>query len=316
MPNLQTIVVYAFVLAAPWCVVWLWRRDVVRPGALSRLADRGGLRNPAAVPAAAWLGAAFATFAATVVGAGAAAALMGVPSGPASSAEPGSRAIIELAAYFAAAGVGFLCAGLIARVARDGGAGARTLGLECRPGDAWKGIGGLVVTLPLCVAAGATAAWVAKLLQAEPEQVAHSTLREIVADRHAWHAWMRSAMAVVGAPVMEELVYRVFLQSAVIAALARLRAVREGGPIAASATDTFWGIVLSTAAFVLPHASAVGGPAGWNALPSLTILGIGLGVVYERTRSPLAPIVMHAGFNALNIAAAVLSSNSAAAGPA
>lgn len=312
MPNLQSIVVYALVLAAPWCVVWLWRRDVLRPGSLVRLTERGGLRNPSAINAAAWLGAAIATFAATVFGAGIAGSLLGVPRGRGTSADPGAAALVDLAAYFAAAAVGFLCAGLISRVGRESGASARSLGLESGPADWGKGLGGLLVTLPLCVSAGAAAALAAKLFQAEPERVAHSTLREIVANRHAWHAWLKSAMAILGAPVMEELVYRVFLQSAIISALARLRAARAGGVPITSAADVFWGIALSTAAFVLPHASMVGGPAGWNALPSLAILGVGLGVVYERTRSPLAPIVMHAGFNAVNVAAAMLTAGAAA----
>ena len=121
-------------------------------------------------------------------------------------------------------------------------------------------------------------------------------------------------MAIVGAPVVEELIYRVFLQSAFISALARLRwagsAAMDSRPMA-SGQDVFWGITLSTIGFVLPHAAALNGPASWNALPPLAILGVALGVVYERTRSPLAPMAMHAGFNAANVAAAMLTAGAA-----
>jgi membrane protease YdiL (CAAX protease family) len=74
----------------------------------------------------------------------------------------------------------------------------------------------------------------------------------------------------------------------------------------------FIGIALSTAGFVLPHAMALGGPATWNALPTLVVLGAALGVVYERTKSPLAVIVMHAGFNAVNVIAAMATTPPAA----
>lgn len=319
MPSNQNIVVYALVLAAPWCIVWLWRRDVFRPGSLTRLEATGRLRNPTPVAAAAWLGAAVATFLATAVGAGLAGMLLGVrrelgADGKAAAVEPGSAALMDVAAYALAAVVGMLCAALLTRGGRTAGTSPRELGIEARVSDAWKGLGGLIVVLPLCIAVGTVVALVAKLMQAEPERVAHSALRDIVAHRHAWHSWVKSLMAVLGASVMEELVYRVFLQSAIITALARLRNGQVGTQSIARASDVFWGIALSSVAFVLPHAGILGGPANWNALPSLAILGVGLGVLYERTRSPLAPIVMHAGFNAINIAAALLTS--AAAGPA
>jgi membrane protease YdiL (CAAX protease family) len=43
----------------------------------------------------------------------------------------------------------------------------------------------------------------------------------------------------------------------------------------------------------------------WYALPSLLALSIGLGVAYERTGKVAVPILVHAGFNAANLAAAV-----------
>lgn len=296
----------ALVLASPWCAVWLWRRDVVAPGSLHRLAAAGRMRNPALVPAGAWLAAGVATYLGLAVGVGLVAALYGAQ-------EPGHAALRDLGGYTLGAIVGFLCIAVLLRMADARSEDdARQLGLHARAGDALPGAGALLVTMPLCVAAATTAALLARWVSGEPpEQLAHSTLRELTADRYAWHAWLRSALVIIGAPVVEELIYRVFVQSAIISFLSMLRRL-AAPPVAASSPlttrpgDVALGIVLSTVLFVLPHAAALSGPVNWHALPSLAVLGLGLGVVYERTRSPLAPIVMHAGFNALNLGAAML----------
>lgn len=296
----------ALVLASPWCAVWLWRRDVVAPGSLHRLAAAGRMRNPALIPAGAWLAAGVATYLALAVGAGATGSI--IPGD-----DPGHAALRDLGGYALGSIVGFLCIAVLLRLADAKSEDeARRLGLRARAGDALPGAGALLVTMPLCIAAATAAALLARWISGEqPEQLAHSTLRELTADRHTWHAWLRSLLVMVGAPVVEELIYRVFVQSAIISFLSTLR--RLAAPTIAAASppvtrpgDVALGIVLSTALFVLPHAAALSGPVSWHALPSLAVLGLGLGVVYERTRSPLAPIVMHAGFNALNLGAAML----------
>lgn len=326
MPRPQDVLVYAIVLAAAWCVVWLWRRDVFRPGSLERLALAGRMRNPARISAAAWLGASLATFLAAAVGAGLAGTAFGFRGG-AQGDDPERTAVVNVGAYGLATVVGFLCAALLVRGAGGPGGpgGAENLGgrkdevgLGARVGDVWRGLGGLVVVLPLCITAGVIASLVAKLLQQTPPRIGHTGLQEMIAHRYTWHAWVSGLMAIVGAPVVEELVYRVFLQSAIISGLARLRMARRGPGLGAGAAemgegrampgDVMWGIGLSTIAFVLPHAAALSGPASWHTLPSLAVLGVGLGVVYERTRSMLAAIVMHAGFNAVNITMALMTS--------
>jgi membrane protease YdiL (CAAX protease family) len=312
MPELQHIVVVAIMLASPWCMVWLWRRDVFRPGSLSRLEASGRLRNAAAIGAGAWLAASVATYIAAIVGAGLAAAALGLPTEPGVKRDPGDAAVADVITYVFAGTVGVVCAGLLARGGRGAGATTASLGLESRGGDAWAGLGALVVVLPLCVTVGVAVSMLARLVHEEPPRIAHSALREMVDNRHAWHAWVKALMAVVGAPVVEELVYRVFLQSAIISALSRLRAAGTGEAPVVRGRDVFIGIALSTAGFVLPHAMALGGPATWNALPTLVILGAALGVVYERTKSPLAVIVMHAGFNAVNVIAAMATTPAAA----
>lgn len=90
------------------------------------------------------------------------------------------------------------------------------------------------------------------------------------------------AVAVVAAPLTEELIFRGCLYGVARASLGRTAA-----------------IVASSVLFAAIH---------WHApaLPGLTIVGLGLALVYERCGSLWAPISMHAAFNALNIAAAIL----------
>lgn len=94
----------------------------------------------------------------------------------------------------------------------------------------------------------------------------------------------------VGAPLVEELIYRVFLQSSI-----------------ARATGLPWiGILVAAVVFAVAHAV---GPAEqripWYAAVPIGVLGLACGLAYERTKRLLVPITMHAAFNAMNIAMAM-----------
>lgn len=94
--------------------------------------------------------------------------------------------------------------------------------------------------------------------------------------------------AVVAAPVFEELLFRGVLQTCLVAVLGRF----------VSPGQARWGaIVLAAGAFAMMHAS-------WS-WPGIFILAVGLGYLYERTGKLSACVVMHAGFNAISVAAAV-----------
>lgn len=301
MPTAADWFTIAMLACAPVALVWMWRRDVLRPGALRRLAARGLLRDPSSISGAAWLACALATFLAMAVGAGAARSLLAT----AGLSDAAAKALRDLAGYGLAATVGVLCASLMARAAPE--RARRAIGLSCERRDAAVGLGAFALTLPLCIAAATASAVLAKAVSgAPPERLAHETLRALTADRWTWPALLSSVLVIVGAPVVEELVYRVFLQSAVVSVLVAVRARATGRDPHATARDSAAAVVIATAVFVLPHAAALGGPVAWHALPSLAVLSLALGVAYERTRSPIVPVVMHAGFNAFNLLAAML----------
>ncbi len=163
------------------------------------------------------------------------------------------------------------------------------------PGSAWQrlprplrllaiGLLGLVLTYPFAQLAGYLGAWVQYLTTGEPPgKLSHATLQllsEARADEALWVVLLGFTVVLL-VPVLEELMYRFGLQGSIV----RLTGSRGAA-------------ILATASlFALLHLGAV--PA--SAVPALVVLGIGFGVVYERTGSLTAAVVMHAGFNALNL---------------
>ena len=95
---------------------------------------------------------------------------------------------------------------------------------------------------------------------------------------------------VIGIPAVEELIYRIFLQSALIKIV----------------KSPWVGIFITSLIFALVHRIGTE-PVPWRALLTLFAFGLCLGLAYERTRRVGVPIAMHMGFNALNITIALLS---------
>ena len=88
--------------------------------------------------------------------------------------------------------------------------------------------------------------------------------------------------AVIVAPILEELIYRGLVQTALLEL---------------DANKHRWCVVLIASSwFTLIHQGAV----TWQAMPALFVLSIFLGWLYERTKSLGPSIVLHMGFNAFN----------------
>ena len=96
--------------------------------------------------------------------------------------------------------------------------------------------------------------------------------------------WALIAAIVVLVPIVEELIYRVFIQSAF------LRIVRS----------RWIAVFLTSFVFVLAHWGVLP-EGGKHALAPLFVLSVALGAAYERTGRLGVPMVMHAAFNTLNI---------------
>ncbi len=153
------------------------------------------------------------------------------------------------------------------------------------------GAGWMVLWVPVVMAVSTLAMWIVTMVRQEPpNNMAHVLLGTLVDPREplVWRA-MLMAGVVVMAPVMEEIVYRGLL----LPGLAR------------ATGSTSVAIGGCSAIFAMMHWGSV--PEGtFGAVgPTLFVLALGLGLVYVRTRSILAPIVMHALFNAGNIGVAL-----------
>ena len=89
--------------------------------------------------------------------------------------------------------------------------------------------------------------------------------------------------AVIIGPLLEEIVFRGLAQTSLLNFFGRRARWRV--------------ILLASAVFAAAHV----GLTTWHALPGLFVLGVVLGWLYERTGSLWPPILVHAGFNGLNV---------------
>ena len=150
------------------------------------------------------------------------------------------------------------------------------------PRDLRYGVLGALAALPLVMA---TNAWliVLGLLARQPAPtIGHEMLTQM---QRSGGAELIALVftAVVVAPLLEELVFRGLLQSALLKTLGWRR--RWPAVVCASAA---W--------------AAIHGAVPWQVMPGLFVLGLILGAMVERTGSLRGAILAHALFNAANVA--------------
>ena len=160
---------------------------------------------------------------------------------------------------------------------------------DTRPGFAFSagfGVLGLVIFWPMVQATMLGGVMVRTWLTGEaPDAFAHDTL--ILMDdvgSSVW-SWVLTALLILAVPVVEEAIYRGLLQES----LRRHRSLTNGSP--------WMAVVITSVIFSLMH----GGVTSLEGLVSIFILSLGLGWAFVRTGRLITPIIMHAGFNALNL---------------
>lgn len=129
--------------------------------------------------------------------------------------------------------------------------------------------------------------------QAAPHNMAHPTLVKLENDPGNPWVWAIVGAAVIGAPFVEELIYRVFLQGALLKWL----------------KSPWLAIIFSSIVFAGIH--RVGGDehgVPWHALLPIFAVGLSCGIAYERTKRVGVPIMMHVCFNLYNVLLAVMIS--------
>lgn len=265
----------AMSLVAVAVLVLLWRRDLIRPGSPGRWT----LRELAGHSSWAYFAAALICFLTQQLVMAIAAQATGVVPGTA----PTPR---DAAIAFGVGGIAGLAAGLW--LLRHLSVEAPGAGLRPRAADALRGILLFLPLYPIIFVFAAVSGWAWTVIRGEPtEAISHETLRSFVEHRDDPWAWVTLALAVIIAPLVEEILYRGLLQSALV----RL-------------TGRVWGGVLITSAlFAAAHMGPVTSTPG---LLQIFVLSTALGLAYEKSRRLGVPIGMHVAFNAVNVGLALL----------
>lgn len=115
-----------------------------------------------------------------------------------------------------------------------------------------------------------------------PDQVAVQFVKSTFS--HPLYFILALSTIVLFAPFIEELLFRGFLQSYIRKHLGRREA-----------------IVVASVCFALFHFSFSQGLGNLAIIPALFVLSLFLGVLYEKQGSILAPMMLHAIFNAINV---------------
>lgn len=269
--SIGSIVAWILLLAAPLVLAVLWKRDVIRPGSLAR----AGVRDSGPLPWWFWVVAGLCVF--LTAGMASVVTLVALTgeagTHPADRVAPIDRAWAAVAGFGTAAGLGLLLAARASKIAPLSGMRITGRGLAL-------GALSFLVAAPVVYAAGRLSVWAFRAItHAEPERLAHDTLKEIVDRPGEPASWLLIAAVVLLAPVAEEIAFRGFLQTAV------LRLTRR----------PWVAILTASAVFTMVHGLAP------YALATVFVLSLCLGLAFERRKGLGVPIAMHALFNAVNV---------------
>lgn len=253
-------------------VVFLFAANVIRPRSLTI----GGVRGGATHPWWLWLCCALMTFVVWQLVAGTVRTLPGL--GNLSPGSPKLQALTMAGAYATGLGVAFMMVKLAGPAAKAAGL---TFTARCLP----HGFLAFLFVFPIVniVGIGATALH-QQFTGRAPDPIAHETLRTLADHGSDPWAWSLAILAVVAAPVYEELLFRGFIQTAIL-----------------QMTSRPWiSILLTSALFAGVHLLGET-PLPWYAVAAVFTLSIGLGVALERTRRIGVPILVHVLFNLANV---------------
>ncbi|MGM0440677.1 MAG: CPBP family intramembrane glutamic endopeptidase [Chlamydiota bacterium] len=155
--------------------------------------------------------------------------------------------------------------------------------------DIGMGIIGGLISFPLVVfITNAIMLLLQKLYgEVDLEQVAVRYVKQLLDT--PWILGLNAALIVVVVPIMEELLFRGFLQTILRRYYSRRKA-----------------ILIAAILFAAFHFSTQQGVLNFQLIPALLVLGWFLGYVYEKQQNLWAPISLHAIFNFANIMALFL----------
>ncbi len=271
-PQLLAIFVWGVIAGVVLIVLWRCRVLSIRETQLLRR------RDPHAATAVFWMGSGLALYAIMVAGSMFGALAIESLDWDAQSLD--AQALMAWAAYITAI-MAFAGMFLSRPKAYEGA------GFKIRGRDPFVGVGAYLLAAPIVMVVLLAAGLLADTLRGAPsDPISHELLAELTSSERTLAWWGLVAAVVIAAPIVEELIYRGFLQTAIRAA--------GGSPVLA--------IVVTAAVFAAAHVSSVRP----EAIAGLFVLGIAFGLAFERTGRLGTAVVMHIAFNAANLAQAII----------
>lgn len=265
-------------------IALLFAGGLLRPGGYAK----AGLRDVSTLPAVVWLFAAFIV----ILAMSSAPTLIGKFQWVSEQgySEMQLRTINTVGSYVFAiiAGLGMLF--VLKRSTMSNGECKAGLGLSLL--DIPVGLGCFFLAYPFIELMNMLGVFLYEQTQgAMPSGMAHPTLKLLEDSPNDPWVWALLGTAVIGAPFFEELVYRVFVQGAMLKWL----------------KSPWLAIIITALLFTGMHRLGQP-PVPWHALVPIFAVGLSCGIAYERTRRVGVPIMIHMCFNLLNVILALIIS--------
>jgi len=269
---------YGHLMAAGLVVVILLIADVIRPGSL----ERAGKRSVEPHNCLLWFACAMIVYCAMLLGAG---LMQFIPTEYRGGDDALKvQALQQGLTYLSAIVTGLVLCNLV-------NAGSKGAGLTFTARSLAWGAAGLICAWPVVQAAGIGFSMLHEYRTGTEitQQAAHPTLQLLLDNQNNPWAWSIAILAIIGAPVVEEIMYRGFLQSAILKLTCKpwLSIVITSG--------------LFMGAHMLPNTNIP-----WYSAATVGVLGLCMGIAFERTKDIGVPITMHVLFNLANVVLAVM----------
>jgi membrane protease YdiL (CAAX protease family) len=264
-------------------IALMFAGGLLKPGGFAK----AGLRDVSTVPAVVWVFAAFVVLLAMESAPQLISKIQWIQDQPYGAIEMQAINTIGTYLFAAIAGIGMLF--ILKGSARDS-EGKNNAGLGLSILDIPVGLGCFMLAYPLIELLNMLGGFIYTQTQhTPPTNMGHPTLQLLTDQPGNYWVWAIAAGAVLGAPIWEELVFRVFLQGALLKWL----------------KSPWLAIIFSSIIFAGIH--RIGGePQPWHTLLPIFAVGLTCGIAYERTKRVGVPITMHMCFNLMNVLLALM----------
>ena len=264
-------------------IALLFAGGLLRPGGFAK----AGLRDVSTLPAVAWIFAAFVVLLAMSSAPQLIGKVQWIQDQQYGSTETLAINTVGMYLFGMIAGIGMLF--ILKGSARDS-EGKNNAGLGLSILDVPVGLGCFVLAYPFIELLNMLGVFIyTQTRDAAPTGMGHPTLTLLTEQPESYWVWAIVGGAVIGASIVEELIFRVFLQGALIKWL----------------KSPWLAIIFSSIIFAGIHRLS-SEPQPWHTLLPIFALGLTCGIAYERTKRVGVPITMHICFNALNVMLALM----------